>query len=162
MYVRCPYPQFCLNCVLAPEEIQLDTPLMETGMDSLSSVAFRNALNQTFTGINLPASLMFDYPNAPSLATALVQVKLSMPVTCFMSSRRVLIVMLAAIMQHMGIVRFQQCQYRHLRHTHSHRHYCYHEYRIPDQGQLCWYFQCHHLPLSRSCYGRDTYQLHHE
>jgi len=44
------------------DEIHEDSPLMEVGMDSLSSVSFRNGLNQQL-GLNLPAALMFDYPS---------------------------------------------------------------------------------------------------
>ncbi|CAJ1370517.1 unnamed protein product [Effrenium voratum] len=46
------------------DEVHLDTPLMESGLDSLSAVAFRNELSKTFQGIGaLPAALMFDYPS---------------------------------------------------------------------------------------------------
>jgi len=40
-----------------------DSPLMETGMDSLSAVQFRNILARTMEGVSMPASLMFDYPS---------------------------------------------------------------------------------------------------
>merc|ERR1719266_1680222 len=51
------------NVTGGEEEIFLDTPLADTGMDSLTAVSFRNELMRTFQGIHLPASLMFDYPN---------------------------------------------------------------------------------------------------
>merc|ERR1712217_822825 len=51
------------NVTGGDEEIFLDTPLADTGMDSLTAVSFRNELMRTFQGIHLPASLMFDYPN---------------------------------------------------------------------------------------------------
>ncbi|CAK0874214.1 unnamed protein product [Prorocentrum cordatum] len=55
-----------LGSLASDEEVSLDVPLMEAGMDSLSSVAFRNSLNQHL-GMNLPASLMFDYPSQRSI-----------------------------------------------------------------------------------------------
>jgi len=55
------------------DEVHLDTPLMESGLDSLSAVAFRNELSRQFEGIGtLPAALMFDYPSARSIAEHLV------------------------------------------------------------------------------------------
>eukprot|EP00929_Paragymnodinium_shiwhaense_P103930 TRINITY_DN67796_c0_g2_i1.p1 TRINITY_DN67796_c0_g2~~TRINITY_DN67796_c0_g2_i1.p1 ORF type:complete len:335 (-),score=32.45 TRINITY_DN67796_c0_g2_i1:19-900(-) len=42
-----------------------DSPLMDSGIDSLSSVEFRNRLSEDF-GVSLPQTLIFDYP---SLAT---------------------------------------------------------------------------------------------
>lgn len=55
------------------EEVHLDTPLMESGLDSLSAVAFRNELSRSFEGVgNLPAALMFDYPSARAIAEHLV------------------------------------------------------------------------------------------
>jgi len=59
------------------EAIQLDTPLMDTGMDSLSAVAFRNELNRMFAGTNLPASLMFDYPNINHITNHIVEQSLA-------------------------------------------------------------------------------------
>merc|ERR1711912_91909 len=47
---------------LEDDSVHMDSPLMETGMDSLSSVQFRNVLMRAFDGMTMPASLMFDYP----------------------------------------------------------------------------------------------------
>ncbi|CAE7536874.1 mggB [Symbiodinium pilosum] len=44
------------------DDIDMDSPLMEAGMDSLSSVEFRNQVRNLVPGINLPASMVFDYP----------------------------------------------------------------------------------------------------
>merc|ERR1719265_206565 len=41
------------------EDIVLDTPLMDAGLDSLASVAFRNELSKA-AGVTLPASMIFD------------------------------------------------------------------------------------------------------
>lgn len=61
------------NVTGTEDEVYLDTPLMDTGMDSLSAVAFRNELNRMFQGINLPASLMFDYPSVNQITDHIVE-----------------------------------------------------------------------------------------
>merc|ERR1712051_293515 len=61
------------NVTGADEEVEMDTPLMDTGMDSLSAVAFRNELNRMFAGVSLPASLMFDYPNINQITDHIVE-----------------------------------------------------------------------------------------
>jgi len=61
------------NVTGTEDEVNLDTPLMDTGMDSLSAVAFRNELNRMFQGVNLPASLMFDYPNINHITDHIVE-----------------------------------------------------------------------------------------
>merc|ERR1719401_2335150 len=61
------------NVTGGEEEVMMDTPLMDTGMDSLSAVAFRNELNRSFPGANLPASLMFDYPNINQITDHIVE-----------------------------------------------------------------------------------------
>jgi len=53
------------------DDVHMDTPLMEAGMDSLSMVAFRNQL-QRQSGISMPASVMFDYPSMITLVDHLV------------------------------------------------------------------------------------------
>lgn len=54
--------QGLLGHPVAPEE-----PLMEAGLDSLSAVELRNSLESSF-GMELPATLMFDYPSISALA----------------------------------------------------------------------------------------------
>eukprot|EP00812_Abedinium_dasypus_P012996 NODE_64_length_2288_cov_27.007613.p1 GENE.NODE_64_length_2288_cov_27.007613~~NODE_64_length_2288_cov_27.007613.p1 ORF type:complete len:717 (+),score=238.67 NODE_64_length_2288_cov_27.007613:149-2152(+) len=43
-------------------DVLVDSPLMESGVDSLSSLELRNTLAKEFA-VNLPASLTFDYPS---------------------------------------------------------------------------------------------------
>lgn len=64
------------GAVALDEEVAIDSPLMEVGMDSLSSVAFRNSLNQQLK-LNLPASLMFDYPNQRSIVAHIIEMSKS-------------------------------------------------------------------------------------
>lgn len=48
------------------EDIHLDQPLMDLGMDSLAAVSFRETLGSAI-GFKLPASLIFDYPSAKAV-----------------------------------------------------------------------------------------------
>jgi len=57
------------------EAIYLDSPLMDSGMDSLTAVSFRNGLVQNF-GVKLPASLMFDYPSMREVTDRIVEISL--------------------------------------------------------------------------------------
>jgi len=61
-----------VNDALDAEEISLDTPLMDSGLDSLASVSFRNEVSKEFN-TQLPASLIFDYPTVTSLTTYMVE-----------------------------------------------------------------------------------------
>merc|ERR1711897_1484 len=44
-------------------EIEVDTPLMEAGLTSNSAILLRDELTQELPGINLPVTLVFDYPS---------------------------------------------------------------------------------------------------
>ena len=48
-----------------------EQPLMEAGLDSIGAVELRNAIISKF-GVDLPATVTFDYPTASSLAAFIV------------------------------------------------------------------------------------------
>jgi len=54
------------------EAIAFDDPLMDSGLDSLAAVTFRNDLSKK-TGIKLPGTLMFDHPTLLGVAEFIVQ-----------------------------------------------------------------------------------------
>jgi len=62
-----------VNEVIGVDDISDDAPLMEAGMDSLSSLDFRSKLKGTFQGANLPASVIFDYPTVGALTNLIVE-----------------------------------------------------------------------------------------
>lgn len=47
-------------------------PLMEAGLDSIGAVELRNAVNERY-GVELPATITFDYPTIGDLAHYLAQ-----------------------------------------------------------------------------------------
>lgn len=59
------------------DEVQLDSALMDVGLDSLATVQFRDALNKAF-GMTLPASLVFDYPSIRTMTEFLVEESMTM------------------------------------------------------------------------------------
>eukprot|EP00928_Gymnodinium_smaydae_P032917 TRINITY_DN23727_c0_g1_i1.p1 TRINITY_DN23727_c0_g1~~TRINITY_DN23727_c0_g1_i1.p1 ORF type:complete len:867 (-),score=212.74 TRINITY_DN23727_c0_g1_i1:42-2642(-) len=61
------------NAVGGDDEILTDSPLMDSGLDSLSAVAFRNDLQKAI-GFTLPAALIFDYPTPRAIVGHLVEV----------------------------------------------------------------------------------------
>merc|ERR1711874_868341 len=56
------------SSLIGTDDLAADTPLMDAGLDSLSMVEFRNELVKEFPGVDLPGSLLFDYPTVNSLA----------------------------------------------------------------------------------------------
>ncbi|MER6074408.1 type I polyketide synthase [Streptomyces sp. NPDC001817] len=55
-----------------PGSIDVRRGFTEMGLDSLAAIELRNALAET-SGVRLPATLMFDYPNAEALARFLLE-----------------------------------------------------------------------------------------
>lgn len=57
------------RAVVADDDLAADVPLLESGMDSLSGVEFRNRLLMEFgSGVRIPNSAVFDYPTVATLA----------------------------------------------------------------------------------------------
>merc|ERR1712046_51655 len=54
------------------EEVQQDSPLMEAGMDSLSSVQFVNEVSREFQ-MSFSPSLVFDFPTVSALADHIIE-----------------------------------------------------------------------------------------
>merc|ERR1712066_667389 len=50
------------------EDIEADTPLMQVGLTSNTAVLLRDELGRDLPGINLPPTLIFDYPSIQSMA----------------------------------------------------------------------------------------------
>lgn len=54
-------------------EIDGDTPLMEAGLTSNSAILLRDELSQEMPGINLPVTLVFDYPSISAMSELIVE-----------------------------------------------------------------------------------------
>lgn len=54
--------------VVSSDDLSADAPLLESGMDSLSGVEFKNRLQADFGGIRIPNSAVFDYPTVAALS----------------------------------------------------------------------------------------------
>lgn len=55
------------------EDIEADTPLMQAGLTSNTAVLLRDELSNDIPGINLPPTLIFDYPSINSIAEFVVE-----------------------------------------------------------------------------------------
>jgi len=60
------------------DDLFLDSALMDSGMDSLTAVSFRNGLQQNL-GVKLPSSLMFDYPTMKEITNRIVELSIENP-----------------------------------------------------------------------------------
>merc|ERR1719343_671038 len=54
------------------DDIEADTPLMEAGLTSNSAVLLRDELTKDLPGINLPPTLIFDYPSVQAISDFVV------------------------------------------------------------------------------------------
>jgi len=55
--------------LIGVESLDNDEPLMDAGLDSLAAVEFANAISKDFVGLQMPNTLMFDYPSVKTLTT---------------------------------------------------------------------------------------------
>lgn len=55
------------------DELHIDTPLMAVGITSKSAVELRNKITDELPGINLPATLVFDYPSINAMSELVVE-----------------------------------------------------------------------------------------
>lgn len=53
--------------LIGVESLENDEPLMDAGLDSLAAVEFANAISKDFAGLQMPNTLMFDYPSVKTL-----------------------------------------------------------------------------------------------
>jgi tetratricopeptide (TPR) repeat protein len=54
--------------LIGNDDLDFETPLMDAGLDSLAAVEFAGILVKQNQGLSLPSTMMFDYPNASSIA----------------------------------------------------------------------------------------------
>lgn len=59
--------------LLASDELTPDEPLMDAGLDSLATVQLRTDLQNKFPTIDVPSTIIFDFPNINSLSGHLVE-----------------------------------------------------------------------------------------
>lgn len=55
------------------EDIEADTPLMQAGLTSNTAVLLRDELGRDLPGINLPPTLIFDYPSIQAMADFILE-----------------------------------------------------------------------------------------
>merc|ERR550539_567121 len=55
------------------EDIEYDNPLMESGLTSNTAVLLRDALTQQLPGVNLPVTLVFDYPSISAMSDLIIE-----------------------------------------------------------------------------------------
>lgn len=54
------------------EDVEADTPLMQAGLTSNTAVLLRDELSNAIPGVNLPPTLIFDYPSVNAMADFIV------------------------------------------------------------------------------------------
>merc|ERR1712056_91610 len=71
-YVRKQLMSFVKDVMASDDELELDSPFMEAGMDSLSSVSLMSMVAKEFQ-MALSPSLVFDFPTVRALEEHLVE-----------------------------------------------------------------------------------------
>merc|ERR1711972_170102 len=64
--------EVAIQSIGSDDDIDMDSPLMDMGLDSLAAISFREAIIQE-SGLNVPTSLVFDYPSLTAIADHLVE-----------------------------------------------------------------------------------------
>jgi tetratricopeptide (TPR) repeat protein/acyl carrier protein len=64
--------EIAMGIVGDDEDIEVDTPLMQAGLTSNTAVTLRDELSQDLPGINLPPTLLFDYPSIDGIANFII------------------------------------------------------------------------------------------
>ena len=55
------------------EDIEVDTPLMQAGLTSNTAVLLRDEMTTVIPGVNLPPTLMFDYPSISAISEFIME-----------------------------------------------------------------------------------------
>jgi len=55
------------------EDLELDVPLMQVGVTSRTAVGLRNTLSEELPGVDLPFTLIFDYPSVASITDMVLE-----------------------------------------------------------------------------------------
>merc|ERR1719401_2880203 len=82
MFVRKQLFVFVRDVMATDEELELDSPFIEAGLDSLSSVALMSMVAKEFQ-MALSPSLVFDFPTVRALEEHLVEESRNMLRYCF-------------------------------------------------------------------------------
>jgi len=65
--------EVALSIIGDEEDIEADTPLMQAGLTSNTAVLLRDELSTTIPGVNLPPTLMFDYPSIQAISEFIIE-----------------------------------------------------------------------------------------
>lgn len=65
--------EVALGIIGDEEDIEVDTPLMQAGLTSNTAVLLRDELGTAIPGVNLPPTLMFDYPSIQAISDFIVE-----------------------------------------------------------------------------------------
>mmetsp|Transcript_33281 Transcript_33281/g.75852 ORF Transcript_33281/g.75852 Transcript_33281/m.75852 type:complete len:848 (+) Transcript_33281:75-2618(+) len=71
-FVKAIVAQATADTLTDVDGVSEDSPLMDSGMDSLSAVSFRNTLASKLS-VSLPAAMMFDYPSQRSIVEHILE-----------------------------------------------------------------------------------------